>query len=96
MNPMLAALNRTQAQPAMLNQISQLQSLAATIRNPVGAIQSTAMAQLQSHPLYQQAKQIADQYGGDWNRAFEETAKKNGIDPNQIRTLMRQQGLVSG
>jgi len=55
---------------------------------------SFVQAQLRKHPLYSQAEQIAAQYGGDWNLAFVETAKKNGIDPNKIIEVARQKGLV--
>lgn len=56
--------------------------LAGAMRNPTGALSNAVMEKLKNHPLYAQASQIAAQYGGDWNRAFEETAKANGIDPN--------------
>ena len=95
MNPMLTTLSRNQAQPAALEQIAQLRTLASAIKNPGATLQTSVMKQFQNHPLFQQAKQIADRYGGDWNRAFEETARQNGIDPNQIRELMKKQGLVS-
>ena len=66
----------------------------SVIQNPASAVNSVVMEKLKSHPLYAQAEQIAAQYGGDWNRAFEETAKANGIDPQQIIGIMRQQKLI--
>ena len=85
-NPMLASLGG--------RQVTGLKNVLGVIQNPVGAVNNAVMEKLKSHPLYAQASQIAAQYGGDWNRAFEETAKANGIDPNQIVGIMRQNGLV--
>lgn len=83
MNPMLESLGSKQA------------GALKTILSSNGDIQSSILqAQLRNHPLYSQAEQIASQYGGDWNLAFIETAKKNGIDPNRIMDLIRQKGLV--
>ena len=86
MNPMMNSLGA--------NQVGGLKNLISTMRNPAGAVNSAVMEKLKSHPLYAQASQIAAQYGGDWNRAFEETAKANGIDPQYIVGIMRQQKLV--
>ena len=86
MNPMMNSLGTRQA--------GGLANLLGAIKNPAGAVNSAVMEKLKSHPLYAQAEQIAAQYGGDWNRAFEETAKANGIDPQQIVGIMRQQKLI--
>lgn len=82
MNPMMTSLG--------MNRAGGLKNLLGAIQNPTGAV----MDKLKSHPLYPQAEQIAAQYGGDWNRAFEETAKANGIDPQQIVGIMRQNKLI--
>ena len=86
MNPMLASLGNGQA--------SGLKNALGVIRNPAGAVNSAVMEKLKRHPLYAQAERIAAQYGGDWNRAFEETAKANGIDPGQIVGIMKQNKLI--
>ena len=86
MNPMMTALGA--------NQAGGLKSMLSIIQNPAGAANAAVMERLKRHPLYAQAEQIAAQYGGDWNRAFEETAKANGIDPNQIVGIMRQNKLI--
>lgn len=86
MNPMMASLG--------VNRAGGLKNMLGVIQNPAGAVNSAVMEKLKSHPLYAQAEQIAAQYGGDWNRAFEETAKANGIDPQQIIGIMRQQKLI--
>ena len=86
MNPMMASLGA--------NRAGGLKNMLGVIQNPAGAVNSAVMEKLKSHPLYAQAEQIAAQYGGDWNRAFEETAKANGIDPQQIIGIMRQQKLI--
>lgn len=94
MNPMYASLNTSAVQSPASQQIMQLRTMMEAIRNPWQVAQGAVMAQLQNHPFYTQAKTLADRYGGDWNRAFEETAKQNGIDPNQIKQMLRQQGLI--
>ena len=86
MNPMMNALGA--------NQAGGLNNMLGLIQNPAGAANAAFMEKLKSHPLYAQAEQIAARYGGDWNRAFEETAKANGIDPNQIIGIMRQNKLI--
>lgn len=94
MNPMLASLSNTNVQSPIVQQVSQLRSMVGAVQNPTTLAESAVMNQLQSHPLYAKAKELADQYGGDWNRAFEETAKQNGIDPNMIRSMLKRQGLI--
>ena len=86
MNPMMASLGA--------NRAGGLKNMLSVIQNPASAVNSAVMEKLKSHPLYAQAERIAAQYGGDWNRAFEETAKANGIDPQQIIGIMRQQKLI--
>lgn len=51
------------------------------------------MNALYQHPLYQQAASIAARYDGDWMKAFTETAKENGIDPNMILSTIKSSGL---
>ena len=85
-NPMLSSLGGRQA--------SGLKNVLGAIQNPAGAVNAAVMEKLKCHPLYAQASQIAAQYGGDWNRAFEETAKANGIDPKRIVGIMRQNKLI--
>lgn len=94
MNPMLESLNRTVVQNPVVQQVDQLRNMMAAVKNPGVFAKNAVIAQIQMHPMYSQAKSLADQYGGDWNRAFEETARQNGIDPNQIRRMLRQQGLI--
>lgn len=86
MNPMMESLG--------MNRAAGLKNMLGVIQNPAGAANAAFMAKLKTHPLYPQAEQIAAQYGGDWNRAFEETAKANGIDPQQIVGIMRQNKLI--
>lgn len=88
-NPMMATLANGQA-----GGLKNALGLMGAIQNPTGALNAAAMEKLKQHPLYAQAEQIAARYGGDWNRAFEETAKANGIDPQQIVGIMRQNKLI--
>lgn len=89
MNPMMQSLGAQRA-----GGLKNALGIMGAITNPAGAVSSAIMEKLKSHPLYAQAQQIAAQYGGDWNRAFEETARANGIDPQQIIGIMRQQKLI--
>lgn len=97
-SPMAESLMKTQTNPAIVDQISRLRQLTGALNNPAGwakgAANAALMTALQRHPMYAKAKELADRYGGDWNKAFEETAKSNGIDPNQITAMLRKQGLV--
>lgn len=45
--------------------------------------------QFQNNPLYKQMEEISKEYGGDYNKAFQETAKKNGIDPQIILSMLK-------
>ena len=86
MNPMLESIGGCRA--------SGLKDIIGTMANPANAANNAVMSQLRKHPFFSQAEQIAAQYGGDWNRAFEETARKNGIDPQQIVGIMKSNGLA--
>ena len=66
MNPMMTSIG--------MNRADGLKNMLGIIQNPAGAVNAAMMEKLKRHPLYAQAEQIAAQYGGDWNRAFEETA----------------------
>lgn len=89
MNPMMTSLAGGQT-----NGLKSALGLMGALKNPAGALNKAVMEKLKQHPLYVQAEQIAAQYGGDWNRAFEETAKANGIDPQQIVGIMKQNNLI--
>lgn len=89
MNPMMQSLGAQRA-----GGLKNALGIIGAITNPTGAANALFMEKLKSHPLYAQAEQIAAQYGGNWNLAFEETARNNGIDPQQIVDIMRQQKLI--
>ena len=57
-------------------------------QNPSYAIQTIA----QQNPLLKQVQNIGQRYGGDYNKAFIDVCRQNGIDPNEIMSQL--QGLV--
>lgn len=84
-NPMMALLNKQTGAGTpdqMLKAVSALQAATGGNNN-----------ELVNHPLYKQASEIAARYNGDWMKAFTETAKANGIDPNMILSTMRSTGI---
>ena len=54
-------------------------------RNPNMMLQQLA----QSNPNVASAMNLVQQYGGDPQKAFYEEARKRGIDPNQIISMLR-------
>ena len=92
MNPMLASLNRG----GMVQQAQNLKGalgVMKTLNGPGSMQDKLIMASVMKHPMYQKAKEIADQYGGDWNKAFEATAKQMGVNTQDIVSVMKQSGL---
>ena len=61
----------------------------------IGILKSTRNPQalmnqlMQTNPNMAQVMEIVKQYGGDADRAFQEIAKKNGIDPQEILNLLK-------
>lgn len=53
-------------------------------QNPLAMLNQMA----QGNPMYKQALDIVNQYGGDYNRAFRDLAAKNGYDPNEIMRMI--------
>lgn len=50
--------------------------------------QALLMQLAQQNPTIKQAIEISKQYGGDYNKAAEDLAQKNGIDINEILNLI--------
>jgi len=51
-----------------------------TANNPQAMINQM----MQSNPNYKQIQELGQKYNGDYERAFRETAKQMGIDPNEF------------
>ena len=51
-----------------------------TANNPTAMVNQM----MQNNPNFKKVQEIGQQYGGDYKRAFEETAKQMGIDPEDF------------
>jgi hypothetical protein len=56
-----------------------------TAQNPQAALNAMVM----SNPQLKQVMDIVNQYGGDPMRAFTETARQNGMDPEEIMGMLK-------
>lgn len=70
---------------SQLQQIKSMMNLVQSSPNP-RAMFGNLMVQ---NPQVQNAMNIINQYGGDGQRAFYETCKQRGIDPNQILSMLK-------
>ena len=66
-------------------QVRQMITLIKTAGNP----QMMLNQLLQTNPQLGQVMKIVEQYGGDANRALREIAEQNGINPEEIFSLIR-------
>ena len=82
-NPILAQMG--QAQVPQLNQLKNLITTVKNAGNPALMLQSM----FQNNPMYQQAMGLIQQNNGDAKAAFCTLAQHNGIDPNEILSLLR-------
>lgn len=46
--------------------------------------QAMVSQMLKNNPNVKRVQEIADQYGGNYEKAFKETAKQMGIDPDEF------------
>ena len=72
----------------LMNNVNQVKSLMAMVQNSQNpqAMLSNLMAQ---NPQVQNTMQTISQYGGNAQRAFYETCRQRGIDPNQIISMLK-------
>lgn len=68
-----------------LNQALQTINQIKSSKNPNQMLQMLAS----KNPNVANAINLANQYGGDYRKAFYEEARKRGIDPNQILGLLK-------
>lgn len=71
----------------MLPQLRQMKQRLQTLQNASDP-QALLMQMAQSNPLINQAIQIGNQYGGDYNKAVAELSKQNGIDIKEIMRMI--------
>ena len=83
--------------PAILQQLGkgQMAQTAGRIKQMMQAIktagnpQAALNAMMMSNPQMRQVKEIVDRHGGDAMVAFRETARENGIDPEEILDMLK-------
>ena len=78
----LQQLGRSQSNP-MMNQIKQTIQMVKASQNPQAMLNQLII----NNPSYKQAMDIVNQYGGDVNKALNETVSQMGIDPKEIMSL---------
>ena len=67
----------------MMNQIKQTIQMVKASQNPQAMLNQL----ITNNPSYKQAMDIVNQYGGDVNKALNETVSQMGIDPKEIMNL---------
>ena len=81
--PILQQLGRNNIQ-GMIQQVKQMMGMLRTAQNPSAVLNQLAM----SNPNMKQVMDTVNQYGGDSMKAFRETAKQMGIDPNEVMKML--------
>ena len=66
-----------------MNQIKQTIQMVKASQNPQAMLNQL----ITNNPSYKQAMDIVNQYGGDVNKALNETVSQMGIDPKEIMNL---------
>lgn len=67
-----------------LSQIKQTMSLIRAAKDP----QAAMMSMMENNPQMKQVKTIVDQYGGNPMQAFRAMAEENGLDPDEILSMI--------
>ena len=65
-------------------QIKQAISIVKASRNPQAAL----MGMMQNNPMMKDVMEITNQHGGDPMKAFREMAEENGLDPDEILSMI--------
>ena len=65
--------------------IKQMMQTVRMAQNPQAALNAMVM----NNPQMKQVMDIVNQYGGDPMRAFTETARQNGMDPDEIMGMLK-------
>ena len=65
--------------------IKQTMQTIQAAANPQAALNAMVM----SNPQMKQVMEIVNRHGGDPMKAFTETARENGMDPNEILGMLR-------
>lgn len=82
-NPMLQALRNNPT--SNLSQIKSMMNMVRSAGNPQAMLQSM----LQNNPQMRQVMDIVNQSGGDPKAAFYKMAEEQGVDPEQVLSMLR-------
>lgn len=82
-NPMLQALRSNPTNN--LSQIKQMMNMVRSAGNPQAMLQSM----VSSNPQMKQVMDMVNQYGGDPKAAFYKMAEEQGVDPEQVLSMLR-------
>lgn len=69
----------------MIQRAKQMMQTIKAARNPEAAL----MGMVQSNPQLQQVMNVVKQHGNDPMQAFREMAEQNGLDPDEILSMIR-------
>ena len=67
-----------------MQQIKQVMNVVKTARNPQAAL----MNMMGNNPQMKQVQSIIQQHGGDPMQAFRAMAEQNGLDPDEILSMI--------
>ena len=84
MNPILGALNQNR----LSSQIQPIKQMMAAVRS-AGNPEAMLNQMMQTNPKFRQVQQFIQQYGGDPKAAFYALAEQQGVDPEQILSMLR-------
>ena len=82
--PILQQLGKSNIM-GMIQPIKQMLNMVKTAQDPQAMLNQLAM----NNPNMKKAMDTVNQYGGDSMKAFQETAKQMGIDPNEIMNMLK-------
>ena len=84
---MLSMLNSSRM-AGLSQQMQPFKNMFAMVRN-AGNPQAMMSQMMQNNPHYNQAMQIIQQNGGDAKAAFYNLAEQNGVNPDDILSMLR-------
>lgn len=83
------------AMPGILQQLARTSPRMGQIKQMLGMVRSAGNPQAMltqlaaGNPAMKQVMDIVNQHGGDPDRAFRTLAEQNGIDPQEILSMLR-------
>ena len=82
---MLGILQQLMSSSPQMGAIKQMMNMVRSAKDPQAALNMMAM----NNPQLKQVMDIVQQYGGDSMTAFKALAKENGMDPDEILSMLK-------